>query len=124
MTPLRRMKLVTLIAKRVRDVERTAKRPLRGRTVQCYQSTRIELILFCNEFIKAFIPLLTQERNAKMEKSDADKTHPGFTITCDKCGSSVCYVENSLGWSETSGGWGSVDIVCGNCDAHVEIVGS
>jgi hypothetical protein len=52
-----------------------------------------------------------------------EDTHPGFTIMCNICGSSV-YVDNSLGFSATSGSWGSVDLVCNNdaCDNVTEIV--
>lgn len=54
----------------------------------------------------------------------AKKTHEGFTVTCDKCGSKVVTVENSLGFSAESGSWGSVDLVCQACDNRTELVGS
>lgn len=50
------------------------------------------------------------------------KTHPGFTVTCDACGSQRVEVENSFCWSEVSGSWGSVDLHCLACDARVAIM--
>jgi len=58
------------------------------------------------------------------DKDLVKQTHPGFTITCDKCGSQRVEVENSLGFSPQSGGWGSVDLHCLDCDARTEIVES
>ena len=49
-------------------------------------------------------------------------THPGFTVVCDKCKSGDVYVENTIGWSPESGGWGSLDFVCDNCGHRTEIV--
>lgn len=53
-----------------------------------------------------------------------EDTHPGFTIMCNICGATDVYVDNSLGFSSTSGSWGSVDLVCNNdaCDNVTEIV--
>lgn len=51
----------------------------------------------------------------------AKSTHPGFTITCDKCGSSNVIVDSSVGFSEISGSWGSVDLECQECDNYAEI---
>lgn len=52
------------------------------------------------------------------------KQHPGFTITCDQCGSAAITIENSLGFSAESGGWGSIDLVCDTCDSRATIVES
>jgi ribosomal protein S27E len=57
-----------------------------------------------------------------MKIEDFKETHPNFTIICDKCGSKNVYVENSLGYSSTSGSWGSVDLMCNDCDNYTEIV--
>lgn len=57
-----------------------------------------------------------------LTQGDVDATHPGFTITCRACGSTMVYVENSLGASAESGGWGSVDLICLACSAQVELV--
>lgn len=51
------------------------------------------------------------------------QTHPGFTITCEKCQSTDVYVDNTMGWSEGSGSWGSIDLTCATCGAFVEIAG-
>ena len=32
-----------------------------------------------------------------------DKTHPGFTIRCNKCLSYAVYIESDVGYSEVSG---------------------
>lgn len=50
-----------------------------------------------------------------------DQTHPGFTVTCQGCRSTLVYVESSVGGSAESGGWGSVDLVCDNCDQRTEV---
>jgi len=50
-----------------------------------------------------------------------DKTHPGFDITCQRCGSPVVYVESSVGFSAESGGWGEVELVCFNCGQRISI---
>lgn len=49
------------------------------------------------------------------------KTHPDFTIMCDKCGSIRVKVDISIGFSSTSGAWGSIDLECDDCDASTEI---
>lgn len=51
----------------------------------------------------------------------AKETHPGFTVVCDKCGSKNVIVDSSVGSSETSGVWGSVDLECQDCQASTEI---
>lgn len=56
------------------------------------------------------------QRNSP-EQEAANATHPGFTITCDKCGSERVYVDNSFGCSFPSGAWGSVDLICHDCNA-------
>lgn len=54
---------------------------------------------------------------------DVAKQWPGFKVTCLKCGSSMVEMENSMGSSEMSGSWGSIDFVCGNdeCDNRTSI---
>lgn len=47
---------------------------------------------------------------------------PGFIIICENCGSIKIRLDNSLGWSPESGGWGSVDIVCSACTYRCPIV--
>jgi hypothetical protein len=50
-------------------------------------------------------------------------THPGFSITCDKCNGKRVIVDNSVGWSEASGQWGSVDLRCLDCGASTSVYG-
>lgn len=45
-----------------------------------------------------------------------------FTVTCCRCGGTKVTVDNTLGFSSTSGSWGSVDIVCAGCDNTTSIV--
>jgi hypothetical protein len=55
-------------------------------------------------------------------KERQDAFWPGFTVKCDKCGSHEVFLENTMGYSPTSGGWGSIDFVCRECDNRAEIV--
>lgn len=56
------------------------------------------------------------------DEQDAQKaTHPGFTITCDKCGSSGVYIDSDVGFSQMSGAWGTVWLQCDKCDAWVNV---
>ncbi len=66
---------------------------------------------------------ITHDPNKGKTEEELKETHPNFTITCDKCGSKRVYVENSIGFSEISGAWGSVDLVCAEpgCDNQTEL---
>lgn len=55
--------------------------------------------------------------------AEMDKTHPGFTITCNKCKSPRVYVENTLGYSSESGSWGEVTLICDDYGKRCDIVG-
>lgn len=46
----------------------------------------------------------------------AESTHPGFRITCSRCGSDAVIVESSVGFSGVSGAWGDVSLKCTSCD--------
>lgn len=46
---------------------------------------------------------------------------PGFTVTCNACNSANVHLDNSMGFSETSGSWGSIDFKCQDCGASTEI---
>lgn len=46
------------------------------------------------------------------------RAHAGFTLSCDSCGSTAVIQESDMGYSEESGPWGSVDLVCMNCHAR------
>lgn len=60
----------------------------------------------------------------KKEQEDESKFWPGFTVTCNKCGGTNTRLENSMGYSPESGGWGSIDFVCNDCGNQTEIVES
>jgi hypothetical protein len=51
----------------------------------------------------------------------AQTTHPGFTITCQACGSEHVFVANNLSWSECSGLWGDVALVCADCGKRIAV---
>lgn len=65
-----------------------------------------------------FIPGTTAERETACKVS-----HPGFTISCDKCGSKCVTVESSIGYSRETGQWGSVELVCYDCNERASIYG-
>ena len=48
--------------------------------------------------------------------------YPGFTITCGKCGSQSVRIKNDMGWSEESGSFGSIDLLCDECGELTPIV--
>lgn len=56
-------------------------------------------------------------------RADADATHVGFNIRCLKCGCEAVIVDSSIGYSEMSGQWGSIDLVCLDCKYRTEIYG-
>jgi len=56
-----------------------------------------------------------------MDEHEAKKTHPGFTIICDACGSKVVIVDNTLGFSATSGAWGDISLYCQECRALCDL---
>ena len=45
-----------------------------------------------------------------------------FEVKCKKCGSTNVDLDNSMGWSEESGGWGSLDLMCQDCGNRVELM--
>lgn len=47
--------------------------------------------------------------------------HPGFTIICDKCNGKNVVIDNSIGYSSTSGSWGSINLICNDCGNTTEI---
>ena len=49
------------------------------------------------------------------------KIYDKFTVTCDKCGGTNLEIDDSRGYSETSGSWGSIDITCLDCGNSEEI---
>lgn len=57
------------------------------------------------------------------EAARLKQQHPGFTITCDKCGGQRIEIQNTMGWSAESGCWGDISLVCLDCDNAAEIAG-
>lgn len=51
------------------------------------------------------------------------KQWPGFEVKCLRCGSTKVRLDDSRGWSDASGPWGSLDLCCTECDNAVEIAG-
>lgn len=49
---------------------------------------------------------------------------PTFDVRCKACGSTRITLDNTLGWSETSGGWGDVSLTCTECQNTVVIIES
>lgn len=49
------------------------------------------------------------------------KTHPGFTIHCQRCGSDAVGVDSDVGSSELSGMWGGVSLRCARCDLDMYV---
>lgn len=41
--------------------------------------------------------------------------YENFSVTCKKCGSSKIETEDSRAYSETSGSWGELELVCVEC---------
>jgi ribosomal protein S27E len=54
-------------------------------------------------------------------RATVQTTHPGFTITCEECGSDQVYVSNSVSWSSCSGIGGEVALVCSDCGERTAI---
>jgi len=44
-----------------------------------------------------------------------------FEVICKNCGSKNIELDNSLGFSETSGAWGSIDLYCVDCGNRIEL---
>ena len=54
-------------------------------------------------------------------KETCRQTHPGFEIKCLECGSTNVYIDSDVGYSETSGTWGGVQLICVDCEKETEI---
>lgn len=44
-----------------------------------------------------------------------------FKITCKKCGSENVQVCDDRGWSDYTGTWGSIDLMCKDCPNMLDI---
>jgi hypothetical protein len=54
-------------------------------------------------------------------KEACQQTHPGFEIKCLGCGSTNVCIDSDVGYSETSGAWGGVQLICFDCKQETEI---
>ena len=54
-------------------------------------------------------------------QEEIDKQWPGFTVICKKCGSTKVELDDTMGFSAQSGGWGSITFACTNCDNKTTI---
>jgi hypothetical protein len=50
-----------------------------------------------------------------LTQEDIDKQWPGFKVQCQQCGSTRVRLDNSIGYSDVSGPFGSMDLVCLDC---------
>lgn len=57
-----------------------------------------------------------------MDIKDFQDQYFGFEVKCKKCGSKKVYLENNIGYAESCGTWGSIDMICSDCDNRAEIV--
>lgn len=58
------------------------------------------------------------------QKGEQNKFWPGFTVRCDECNGYNVHLDNSMGFSDMSGSWGSIDFVCDDCKNSTEVVSS
>lgn len=57
------------------------------------------------------------------QKKEQDQFWPKFTIRCDECKSFNVWLHNDRGWSETSGEWGGLHLVCKDCKTRTTLSG-
>lgn len=69
-------------------------------------------------------PLGSWDDLASVTLDDCRKMYPGFRIACEACGAERVAVRNTLGFSETSGGWGEITLECAGCGQRTEIASS
>lgn len=77
------------------------------------------------EWISDFVSVVHKsavlhERN----HAEDSKFWPGFSVACLQCGSDKVILDNSMGFSVESGGWGSIDFECQECGVQTAIVES
>ncbi|WP_339304341.1 hypothetical protein NST33_17940 [Paenibacillus sp. FSL L8-0435] len=56
-----------------------------------------------------------------MEQELKNQMYPNFMIICNKCESKEVIIDNDIGYSDTSGGWGGIHLVCNRCGNKTEI---
>ena len=59
-----------------------------------------------------------------MDNELIEKQWPDFEVTCKKCQSKNVLLNDSRGYSDISGAWGSLDLVCEDCGNETEIAGA
>lgn len=73
------------------------------------------------------IPALKSWELDELEEPDTDarellaKTHRGFNVTCERCGSDAVGVDSDMGFSRLSGAWGGVYLRCAKCNLAVYV---
>jgi hypothetical protein len=60
----------------------------------------------------------------KDDKEAQKEFWPDFIVRCRSCKSFKIHLENTLGYSPESGGWGSVEFVCQDCGTRSTIMDS
>lgn len=58
------------------------------------------------------------------QREAQEKLWPNFTVCCNRCSGFNITLDNSMGFSAESGGWGSIDMICEDCKTSTEIVSS
>lgn len=69
---------------------------------------------------------MPERKRTEIDDEDRAKMYPGFKIQCvaayyldgeieDICGSTNVIIENDIGWSDISGMWGDITLVCLDC---------
>jgi ribosomal protein S27E len=68
--------------------------------------------------------MVEEELDADERRREAAyKTHPGFQVICEQCGSDLVIAENDVGFSEASGAWGGVYLTCQGCENTATLYG-
>jgi hypothetical protein len=88
----------------------------------CDKDSNDKPCCFCMKWVDGYLEATKYENKDFESENDFKNQYPNFTISCNKCGSTLVYIENSLGFSAISGCWGSVDLVCSECGNETEIV--
>jgi hypothetical protein len=70
----------------------------------------------------AEVERLTMPAPPNSPEATHEATHPGFAVVCHQCRSRSVYVENTLGYSDASGMWGNVTLICANCGHETDLV--
>ena len=58
-----------------------------------------------------------------LDRETINAMYPGFEVKCLKCQSTNVILENDIAFSEASGQWGHVTLICQDCGNATDIVG-